>query len=161
MVLALASGCGRPVLGGPDHPGDTFIAFASDFDGYVRWESFSLQGAPVQGEVHASGDRTVYLSRPPPQGAREFPVGTMIVKALPGVGRVFARAKRGGGYDAYGAVGWEWLELQHVSAEDVTVVWRGVGPPTGEGYGGDPNGCNSCHGQFAFNDYVATAQLRL
>lgn len=149
---------------GPAEPApapDTFLAFAKDFSGYTRWESHGLASAPVQGEVHASGERVVYLNQRPATGVTAFPVGTIIVKALPGVGRVFARVKRGGGYNPAGAAGWEWFELQHVAADEVTLVWRGVGPPTGEGYGGDPNGCNSCHLQFSANDSVASGDLQL
>ena len=157
-LVALAA-CGP---GGEPMPmGDTFVAFASHFNGYVHWEKFEVSSAPVQGEVHSTGDRKVYLNRRPAAGATEFPVGTMVVKALPGVGRVFARAKRGGGYNAAGAAGWEWFELQHTSAEEVIFVWRGVGPPNGEGYGGDPNGCNVCHLTLKSNDTVSTAALNM
>ena len=157
-MLVLA-GCG-PVQGGPEGPLDTFIAFASDFEGYTRWESFSLQSTAVPNDVHATGRRTLYLSRRPPKGSTAFPVGTLMVKALPGVGRAFARVKRGGGYNP-GAPGWEWFELQHVTLDEVIFVWRGVGPPSGEGYGGDPDGCNTCHSTAPQNDTVLAPDLRL
>lgn len=147
--------------GGPDGPRETFVAFASDFAGYPRWEAHALESTAVPGDVHSTGRRTIYLSRRPPKGSTAFPVGTLIVKALPGVGRAFARVKRGGGYNGSGAADWEWFELQHVTLDEVTLVWRGVGPPSGEGYGGDPNGCNSCHATSAANDYVAAPDLRL
>lgn len=160
VLLLLCCACGGPLEAGPSEPVDSFIAFPSDFARYTRWASTSLQSDQVQGEVHQTGQRTVYVSRRPPRGSREFPVGTMLVKALPGAGRVFARVKRGGGYNA-GAPGWEWFELQHKNADEVVFVWRGFGPPEGEGYGGDPNGCNVCHSAFAQNDFVATPGFRL
>ena len=70
--------------------------------------------------------------------------------------------KRGGGYNEAGAKGWEWFELQHVTLDEVTFVWRGVGPPSTEaGYGGDPNGCNNCHAAAEANDWVAAPDLKL
>lgn len=168
-VMLLVVACG-PVVAGPAEPLDTFLAFPSDFSGYTRWEAHALESTEVLGEVHSTGQRTLYLSRRPAAGSSEFPVGTMIVKALPGVGRVFARVKRGGGYNPdqlaagatiAGALNWEWFELQHVSAQDVMFVWRGVGPPSGEGYGGDPNGCNSCHSTSKANDFVSAPDLKL
>lgn len=153
-------GCG-PALGGPSGPVDTFVAFAADFSGYRHWEKQELLSGELQGDVHSTGQRTLYLSRRPPRGSRVWPAGTLLVKAVPGSGRVFAQVKRGGDFNAPAAPGWEWFELQHTTAEDVTVVWRGFGPPTGEGYGGDPNGCNVCHGLAAANDYVAAPGLRL
>jgi hypothetical protein len=161
-ALLVLCACGPPYTeGGPEGHLETFIAFPKDFSGYRHWESFTVQSAPLEGEVHASGDRTMYLSRKPEHGSTEFPVGTLIVKTLPGAGRVFAQVKRGGGFNAAGAAGWEWFELQHTTLDDVSIVWRGVGPPTGEGYGGDPNGCNSCHMLSKTNDCVASEDLQL
>lgn len=141
-------------------PVDHFIAFAKDFDGYPSWEAHRLESNIAPNDVHAGGERTLYLSRRPPHGSTEFPVGTLIVKAVPGVGRVFARVKRGGGYNTDNP-GWEWFELQHTTPDSVIIVWRGVGPPSGEGYGGDPAGCNGCHAGFADNDYVGAPDLKL
>lgn len=165
LVLLMAA-CG-PATGGPAMPVDTFVAFAADFSGYPRWESYALKSTQVQGEVHSTGERHVYLSRRPPAGSTAFPVGTLIVKALPGAGRVFAMVKRGGAYNTQGydggigAPGWEWFELQHVNLDEVVLVWRGYGPPAGEGYGGDPNGCNGCHVAARENDYVQSPGLQL
>jgi hypothetical protein len=58
----------------------------------------------------------------------------------------FAMVKRGGDFNSEGARGWEWFELEDVEDGGVLIVWRGVGPPADEGYGGDPlTGCNECH----------------
>jgi hypothetical protein len=153
-ALALAA-CGGP----PDEQGgETFLAFPTHFRDYQQWESFEIQSPVVEGAVHVSGARTVYLNQRPAAGATAFPVGTIIVKHS--ADRVFARVKRGGGYNA-GAPGWEWFELQPGGGGVVTISWRGVGPPTGEGYGGDPNGCNSCHAASKTNDYVSAEALSL
>jgi len=160
-ALLFLAACGRkPVEGGPTTPVDHYIAFAKDFDGYPSWEAHKLESNIEPNDVHAGGERTLYLSRRPPSGSTRFPVGTLIVKALPGVGRVFARVKRGGDYNSDNP-GWEWFELQHTGPETVIIVWRGIGPPSGEGYGGDPNGCNGCHAGFADNDYVGAPDLAL
>src|SRR4051812_7177993 len=106
-VAALSAalwGCGPP---DPAAGGETFLAFPSDFKSYRSWESHQLQSAPVEGQVHAAGDRTVYLNRRPAAHADAFPVGTLIVKEVPGAQKVFAMAKRGGGYNRGGAEGWE------------------------------------------------------
>ena len=34
------------------------------------------------------------------------------------------------------------IERKFLLADD---GWRGLGPPNGESYGGDPNACNTCH----------------
>ena len=75
----------------------------------------------------------------------------------------FAMVKRGGGYNAQGASGWEWFELQNLTdgSGGVQIVWRGLGPPAGEVYGGDPNaGCNTCHRDCG-NDAVCAKSVRL
>jgi hypothetical protein len=73
---------------------------------------------------------------------------------------LFAMVKRGCGFNAGGAFGWEFMELtEHAGGADV--LWRGVGPPAGETYGGDPNGCNSCHAGCSGNDSVCSSKLRL
>ena len=167
VVVGLTLGACAPVDGAPspDPVGDTFLAVDSSFTDFRTWEAFPM--APgSNGTIHTAGARTEYLNRAPPPGSTSFPVGTIIVKESddgPIADRqVFARVKRGGGYNAAGAAGWEWFELKNVDEERVTRVWRGVGPPVGEKYGGDPNGgCNGCHGAAKDNDFVLSPQLQL
>lgn len=143
--------------------GDTFLAFSTTFADFRKWESFHSEG-PAVGTQPADviGPRTQYLNKRPPKGSTEFPVGTIIVEAREfGTNLIFAGVKRGGGFNA-GAPGWEWFELAETPEGVVSIVWRGVGPPDGETYGGDPNGCNSCHATCgAGNDFVCSAKLRL
>lgn len=139
-----------------------FIAFGADFAGFRGWPSQSMESAVAQGSTHVSGVRTVYVSALPEPGATAFPVGTIIVKETQSDGKLFARVKRGGGYNATGAVDWEWFEIQEVSGGAIVVIWHGVGPPAGETYGGDPNaGCNTCHRAAPYNDYVLSPWLTL
>jgi len=161
-ALVLAAGCGPP-----DPPGATdgpapFIAFGASFAGYAGWPSATTDGPVNDASLHVSGVRTVYINQLPPPGATAFPIGTLIVKVTQADGKIFARAKRGLGYNAAGAVDWEWLELVTAPPDGVRIVWRGVGPPAGEQYGGDPTGgCNGCHALAAANDYVLSPWLQL
>ena len=160
-ITALASACGG---GGAEEgaQGDTFLAFPSTFQSFRSWEAFALTGQEIPNSPHTSGPRTVYLKARPAHGATEFPVGTVIVKEFAADGKIFAMVKRGGSYNTTGAKGWEWFELTTPSDTAVTIAWRGVGPPAGEKYGGDPNGgCNGCHGGARTNDFVQTAPLTL
>jgi hypothetical protein len=168
--VALAPACGDDG-GGADTGGDpgadgTFIAFTPDFASWRTWEKFPIGDGTAQGSTHLAGPRTEYLNKRPPKGSAEFPVGTIIVKELE-TGpveqrRVFAMAKRGGGYNAASAPGWEWFELANNPDGSLQrIVWRGFGPPAGEQYGGDSNGCASCHAASRSNDFVASPQLSL
>jgi hypothetical protein len=84
-----------------------------------------------------------------------------IAEDSPTPGKTFAMAKRGGNYNANGAIGWEWLELQEDASGNILIVWRGISPPAGEGYGGSVVGgsCNTCHGTAMANDYVKSTAL--
>ena len=102
----------------------------------------------------------------PAREAREFPVGTIIVKqarlAARPEGQLFAMVKRGGGYNLRGAVGWEWFELAEREDKSVAIKWRGISAPSGEEYGGDPHGtCNVCHSEAKANDFVKSPALAL
>ncbi len=161
----LASACD----GGDDDgaiPGaltEPYIAFERDFQGFRRWERFDLGRSPAMGDVHLEGHRVDYLNRRPPAGAEEFTFGTIIVKEIEGTRhQIFAMAKRGGGYNASAARGWEWFELEVRPNGSVAIEWRGVEPPAEEKYGGPMVGtCNTCHGTAQRNDYVFSPPLEL
>jgi hypothetical protein len=163
IVLAVAVvatlGCGGTA---PDPAADgEFVAFARDFQGFSSWSSWSVENMTPAGSTHVSGKRTVYINRKPAADATTFPVGTVIVKRTELDGKLFARAKRGGTFNSKGAIGWEWFELLETPS-GVKLKWRGVGPPKGEMYGGDPNaGCNMCHRLVPANDYVFSNGLML
>lgn len=166
VALALLGVCACGDVAPSSSTDGPVIAFGSDFQGFRGWESFSLgAGSPASG-IHTAGPRTEYLKHRPPSGSREFPVGTIIVKELAGVTpdqhQVFAMVKRGGGYNTQGATNWEWFELTDAPDGSISILWRGVGPPIGEKYGGDAAGsCNSCHSGARDNDFVQSAALRL
>ncbi len=142
---------------------DVFVAFAADFRGFHSWPAYDVtEDADLVG-IHDGSTVMEYINALPPAGATSFPVGTVIVKEATGgtqAHEMFAMVKRGGGYNS-GAPGWEWFELENTGTDDVIIVWRGVGPPSGETYGGDPNGgCNKCHVDCG-NDAVCAKALDL
>lgn len=174
MPVACLPSCSPPssapeVAAAPD--AGTFVALVSDFSGFRHWPStpgVGPDGAPppptADGGVHA-GPLTTYIDQKPPPGSTSFPVGTIIVKEQdepPLADRqIFAMVKRGGGYNASGANGWEWFELANVDPNDVEILWRGIGPPSGQAYGGSIEVCNNCHALAHANDYVWTEGLKL
>lgn len=146
----------------------TFIAFTPAFQDFRSWTSFHSDGPPADAyptRPDVLGPRTQYINHVPEHGATEFPVGTIIVEARENsTMRIFASVKRGGQFNATGAVNWEYFELTEAagSGSPVSMTWRGVGPPLGDTYGGDPNGCNSCHTVCgATNDFICSAKLQL
>jgi hypothetical protein len=165
LVVGVAS-CGDDGGAQADPPPATFLAFASTFSTFRGWTSFHSDGpAPGTQPPDVLGPRTQYINVLPPKDAKAFPVGTVIVEAREsGKKPIFAMVKRGGGYNAGGALDWEWFELTETPGSGaVTIVWRGLGPPTAtDSYGGDPlGGCNPCHSGYRDNDYVGSAKLKL
>ncbi len=75
--------------------------------------------------------------------------------------------KRGGGFNAAGARGWEFFELSLETAAGGSIVpavrWRGEGPSMGDGYtvpdGGVILSCNHCHASFPERDSVIGDEL--
>jgi hypothetical protein len=159
LFALVACSSGSSGGGGGGGTPDVFVAFAQDFAGYQKWESFAIPAGNVADFPDLTGPRTVYLRARPPTGSKEFPVGTMIVKEIPASSKIFAMVKRGGSYNTQGAANWEWFEL--ANGADTTIVWRGVGPPLGEQYGGNPATCNDCHRGSASNDFVRSPPLTL
>jgi hypothetical protein len=167
--MAALAAAGLAACGGSSGGSDggespaTFLAFSATFAPFRSWPSFHSDGPADDGTFPADvlGPRTQYINTPPPHGASEFPVGTVIVEARENTShKIFAAVKRGGGFNTGGATNWEWFELQD---PPVTIVWRGLGPPIGDTYGGDPNGgCNACHIKCgAANDFVCSPRLAL
>lgn len=139
--------------------GDTFIAFSSSFTDFRTWTSFHSDG-PAEGTQPPDilGPRTEYINMLPASGSTEFPVGTIIIEAMETESQhIVAAVKRGGGYN--GGRNWEYFEIKE---NPIAIVWRGLGPPNGESYGGDPEGCNTCHTTCgAGNDLRCSSHLRL
>ncbi len=167
LVLVLA-GCPPPDNAPVTDAPSSFIAFTDTFQPFRTWTSFDSDGPP--GSAYPTrpdviGPRIQYINKIPPAGSTEFPIGTIIVEVrLNTFMRIFASVKRGGGFNATCAVGREYFELTEAdgSRSPVTMTWRGVGPPLGDTYGGDPNGCNSCHTVCGSgNDFICSSKLQL
>jgi hypothetical protein len=146
-----------------------FVAQTIDFAHFCSWPSAPATiAADASDGVHiGAGPLTIYWNESPPHGAREFPVGTIVLKESnetdPTERVVFAMIKRqarGTGYNPGGADGWEWMSLKDLGNCNVERLWRGVTPPQGESYAttGD---CNTCHALGVANDYVRDEALQL
>jgi hypothetical protein len=164
VLLLGASGCQN----GAERGSAPFIALERDFQGFEAWIKVDLRQRPAAGEAHAAGDAHEYINRLPRPGSSAFPVGTILVKTVRTTGDaakppdVFAMVKRGAGYNGRGTPGWEWFELRPRADKTLGIVWRGVNPPSGEGYGRDvKDGCNGCHQKAVKNDYVQALALTL
>jgi hypothetical protein len=164
LALALAGGACEGESG--ELEPDEFIALQRDFEGFARWDHESLGFAETT-PGHPGGQRTVYVNERPLADDDEIPLGTIIIKTMEtddfGL-LILAMAKRGAGYNADGAVGWEWFELTLDESGRPVIVWRGKDPPDGECYGClpgtesmiEPTSCNDCHESAAEHDYVFT-----
>jgi hypothetical protein len=152
LVLSLLAVACSGASDGGEGDGRTavFLAFAEDFRGYHSWNSFDVTANAAEVGITDGSQLTAYMKALPPHDSHEFPVGTIIVKEATGgteAHEIFAMVKRGGGFNVT-LPGWEWFELKALDdgRDGVLTAWRGVGPPAGETYGGDPNvGCNKCH----------------
>ena len=141
---------------------EPFIALERNFQGFQQWGCVDLSDRPEQGSTHVAGETHEYINAPTQPGAKTFPVGTIFVKTVESKSKsdIFAMVKRGNGFNASGASGWEWFGLRTRPDGSVAIVWRGVNAPDGESYGGDPlGGCNGCHGAAAKNDHVHAYSL--
>jgi hypothetical protein len=158
LLLIIAAGCSSS--GATADAGDTFIAFNSSFEPFRTWTMVHDDLEDPSGTLGSgvAGPRDQYINMLPPAGSTEFPNGTIIVEVRTDSGKIFASVKRGGDFNAGGAKNWEYFELQE---NPVTYIWRGLGPPLGDTYGGDPNGCNNCHVMCAGNDYICSPKLQL
>jgi hypothetical protein len=165
-MVACASGCGNPETT-PFDPSECSLAFNTTFDTFRSWKAYPYVVTDVNdGPVHVTGPRTEYINKVPPHGSTAYPVSTIIAKEVgasdpdPANHHIFAMVKRGCDFDVAGAKGWEWMEIKEDPGGN-SIIWRGVGPPAGEQYGGDPNTCNTCHVACSDNDAVCSTQIRL
>jgi hypothetical protein len=173
--LGLAACSGKPAPSGP-----VFVAEDIDFAGFTSWTSFALPDSdPVSDLVYPAGTRVAFLNRRPPKGASQYPVGTVIVKAIergatPQDWEIFGKAKRGGDYNPAGAVDWEYFLLRIEADGAPHITSRGIAPnddgrgdmglaAAAGGYfdSGQISPCNLCHGdsKLAVNDYVMSMLL--
>ncbi|MCB9592149.1 MAG: hypothetical protein H6719_05400 [Sandaracinaceae bacterium] len=162
LLAAALGGCASDV------PPDVFIAFGEDFEDYPTWTSFDRGVDPIPPSHEAAS--FLYVDPMPPSGSPEFPVGTRIVREQrvgedPAGWVLHAMVKRGGGFNADGAPGWEFFGLALADDGRPFIAWRGTGPADGDGYtapdGGEVLSCNQCHGSATYNDSVLSPVLDL
>lgn len=184
-----------PDAGSPQ-VGDFFIARQIDFKHFRDWPKYKVftatdggtapadagdsdGGFDADGGVddpnavgpHPPGDRYAYINKLPPPGSTIFPTGTIIVKTAIGADgnedkHIHAMVKRNGGFNAKGAVGWEWMELVPAADGSPVILWRDSAPPDGTGYFdpgtlGPQGDCNTCHAASRENDFVRSEPLQL
>lgn len=154
VVLSLAT---FSLISCADSPGTPFIAFERDFSDFRHWPRIEVTTSPPAG--HPAGPRFVYrkpdrLSHSEDAGFTYFRHGTILVKTIesgaPSTWRIFAMVKRGGNFNAQGAVGWEFFDLAIGPDDRVSIRARGVRP--GVAYDSTNETevtCNDCHGTRA------------
>ncbi len=167
IVFALAS-CSAPTPVDPRQGPGTFIAFDQDFAGYRSWQTFDLGVMTPPG--HPMGQQVLFASRPLPVGATRFEDRTIIIREIrsdpdPTKWDLFAMARRGGGYNASGAVDWEFFILSLDSQGVPHIVSRGISPSetsTSPYHPGEGITCNTCHGNddARRGDCVLSQELR-
>jgi hypothetical protein len=161
VTLALAAFAGACLDNKLEHEDEVdgsvaFIAKQSDFLSYKDWMPFKKDTPTDHGGV--SGTRTVYVNELPVD--EKFPLGSILLKTVKMANSddtsVHAMAKRGNGFNARGAVGWEYFELLLDKTGVPIIMWRGEKPPSGEMYQALPGAkmssateddCNSCHAE--------------
>ena len=150
-----------------------FIAQTADFAGFCKWSSAPAAAPGDAGDgIHGDAGLTVFWNKSPATGAKEFPVGTIVLKETnetdPSMRVAFAMVKRqprGTGYNsasAGGDDGWEWWSVRDLGNCNVERLWRGPAPPSTESYAGQTLGdCNGCHARAVGNDYVWDTAVQL
>jgi len=137
------------------------------FDNFCNWSSAPATNSEDASDgIHAPGPLTVYWNNSPPHGSSTFPIRTIIIKesqqADVTTRTAFAMVKRGCGFNADGALNWEWFSLADNGDCTMSQLWRGAFAPAGETYSNKPVGdCNGCHGMVVDNDYVWDSALQL
>jgi hypothetical protein len=135
-----------------------FIPQTSDFAMYQDWMVFKRDVTTDHGGL--VGTTTTYVSELPDATTHTFRVGAILIKTVKTASSdaltVHAMAKRGSGFNADGALGWEFFELLLNSKGVPYILWRGEQPPSGEQYQAllgasktdrpETEGkCNDCH----------------
>ena len=163
----------RPAAGIRDHAlrsvGECSLAFNMNFDSFRSWKSYPYVVTAVS-ERPRPRDRTAHrvpstALRPAWEhgvpGRHDHREGGGRERSRSHDHHIFAMVKRGCDFDVAGAKGWEWMEIKEDGAGN-SIIWRGVGLPAGEQYGGDPNaGVTTCHVACSDNDAVCSTQIRL
>ena len=169
---ALALAVGAAACGGAKDSGgasacmpEPFISFTRDFEDLDAWSTAELGGP--DNEAHAAGGQL--FSRALGLDADGgLCAGSMLVRSQPAVAdspaSLHGMVKRGGGFNADGAVGWEWFGLGRSEAGAPVVLWRGEEAPSDVGYNNGVElveaNCNACHAAGAEHDHLMSEEAR-
>ncbi len=163
LALALLAGCTAEMDAPPPRgEGEPFVATLADFEDFRSWPRWEIPDVGTTSGHRPGEPRFVYVRDTVPVWGEPFPVGAMIVKTLemgePPQWEIHAMAKRGGGYNPEGALGWEWFDLEIDPETGLFIEWRGEGSAADPGGYVDvaATGCNGCHSVVPNTDYVFT-----
>jgi hypothetical protein len=142
---------------------EPFIVLDRDLASFRDWMYFELDVTPLVPHDTIAAPRRIYVNRVPPPGNEPFPVGSILVKTVEEATyaewSVHAMVKRGGGFNAQGAVGWEFFDI-HMADDGVPVIsWRGIGDTTDPCGYHDTMSCNACHGVIPSSDHVFRREI--
>lgn len=167
VIGAVACGGGKKASTTTDD-GPEFVAQNSDFAGFLGWFHGVLPPNQLSGIVYPPGTQVGFVNQRTSDST--YPKGTIVIKAIENPARdatnweVFAFAKRGGDYNAAGAVGWEFFLLRVDHDGNPYITSRGLAPNV-DGFdmgtgsyspGGAAGSCNICHGlqDYAKSDHI-------
>lgn len=170
LAVVASSSCGG---GGAakSPPVQQFIIQDSDIADFTSWYSQPFVADPSADIVYPPGSRVGFINHVAAPGTTSYPVGTIIIKAIenskdPTTWEMFGMSKRGGDYNAAGAVGWDFFlpryqdGVPHIYSSGLTPTVDG-NPDMGalnEGsyFAGGQIACDVCHGRkdYAPYDYI-------
>ena len=160
-------------------PVSEFIAQDSDVADFPNWYSQPFVADPLADIVYPPGSRFGFINHPAPPGATSYPVGTIIIKAIendkvPAHWELFGMSKRGGDYNAAGAIGWDFLLIRyengvpHIYSSGLTPTVDGnpdmqAAVNEGSYFAGGQIACDVCHGlkKYAPYDYIIDQPFEL
>ena len=173
VALAFALGCSACGGGGATIPTPVaqFQAQDSDVADFPSWHSQPFIADPLADIVYPPGSRVGFINHAAAPGTTSYPIGTIIIKAIendnvPAHWELFGMSKRGGDYNAAGAIGWDFLLIRyengvpHIYSSGLTPTVDG-NPDMGavnEGsyFAGGQIACDVCHGlkKYAPYDFI-------
>jgi hypothetical protein len=161
LVLFSVAGCAMEEAAPPVT--EPFIVLDRDLAGFRGWMVFDLDVSPLVPHDTLAAPRRIYSNVVPPPPTEPFPVGAILVKTVEEATyaewSVHAMVKRGGGFNAQGAVGWEFFDV-HMTDDAVPVIsWRGIGDTTDPCGYHDMMSCNACHGVIPSSDHIFVREV--
>lgn len=168
LVVAASSSCGGKAATKPPPVVQQFLVQDSDIADFTSWYSQPFVIDPIADIFYPPGSRFGFINHVAAPGATSYPIGTIIIKAIenskdPTTWQLFGMSKRGGDYNAAGAVGWDFFlprfenGVPHIYSSGLTPTVDG-NPDMGavnEGsyFAGGQIACDVCHGSKDYAPY--------